>query len=129
MNRDKIIAQMLDEWCLSENSVEDLEPGGTKCDAEYVRDVFLPEMQKRLPEGEIITCDDLRLEVQCCDICHGYYPHYDMYVVDLPDGRTGWICCAVHQVLFPKTALPDNDSELVDIERILGGDGSDGQGA
>jgi hypothetical protein len=116
---------MLDAFHRSDNSVEDLEPGSTTCDAEYIRDVLLPEMQKRLPEGEITTCHDLQLDVECCSICHGFYPHYDMDAVQLPDGRNGWICCAVHQALFPEEAAIEENSLTVDeLLRMLGGEES-----
>ena len=25
-------------------------------------------------------------EVECCDTCHHFYPHYEMNLIDLPDG-------------------------------------------
>jgi hypothetical protein len=128
MNRDEIITKLLDEFHCSESSVEDLEPGTTTCDAEYIRDVFLPEMLKRLPEGEITTCEELQLDVECCSICHGFYPHYDMYMVELPDGRKGWICCAVRGVLFPETAIAADSPEALEFMRMLGGNESKGQG-
>jgi hypothetical protein len=100
MNRDQIIVKTLEEMHLYEGPVEYEEPDGADLAAEYDRDIVIPEMKKRLPDGEITTCAELRLEVECCESCHGYYPHYDMHVVDLPDGRIGWICCAVRRVLF-----------------------------
>ena len=129
MNRDQIITKTLDDMRCYENSVEDREPGSADRAAEYDRDVFIPEMLKRLPEGEITTCDELLLDVECCPACHGFYPHYDMHVVELPDGRKGWICCAVRRVLFPETAIAKDDPEFVDLMRMLGGEKSDGEGA
>jgi hypothetical protein len=78
------------------------------------------------PDGEITTCDDLRLEVECCESCHGYYLHYDMYVVEQPDGQTAWICCAVRRVLFPETAIANDDPVRLELMRIPGGDGAGG---
>jgi hypothetical protein len=149
MNRDQIIAKTLDDMQAYKNPVEDSEPasadraaeydgdvfnpesepGSVGRTAEYDRDVFIPEMMKRLPEGEIMTCDELLLAVECCPPCHGFYPHYDMYVVQLPDGRTAWICCAVRRVLFPETAIACDSPEALELMRILGGDESRGQGS
>jgi hypothetical protein len=142
MNRDQIIAKTLGDMRAYMNPVEDSEPasadridendrnvfiqesepGSVGRTEEYDRDVFIPEMQKRLPEGEIVICDDLLLDVECCPPCHGFYPHYDMYLVELPDGRAAWICCAVRGVLFPETAIADDSPEALDFNRILGGD-------
>jgi len=129
MNRDQIIAKTLDDMRRFENPVEDSEPGTADRAFEYDRDVFVPEMLKRLPDCEITTCDDLGLEVECCESCHGYYPHYDMYVVDLSEGRKGWICCAVRRVLFPETVIASDDPVRLELMRIFGGDESEGQGA
>jgi hypothetical protein len=72
MNRDEIIAKTLVDMRCYENSVEDHEPGSADGAVEYDRDIVIPEMKKRLPEGEITTCAELRLEVECCESCHGY---------------------------------------------------------
>jgi hypothetical protein len=104
-----------------ENSDEDCEPGSDDAAVAYDRDVVIPEMLRRLPEGEIATCGDLRLADKCCESCHAFYPHYDMYVVQLSDGRTGWICCAVRRLLFPETSIPDDLPEFVDLMEALGG--------
>jgi hypothetical protein len=149
MSRDQIITKTLDDMRSYLNSDEDSEPGSADSTdaydsdvfiqesepgsvgrtAEYDRDVFIPEMQKRLPAGDIVTCEDLGLEIECCPICHGFYPHYDMDVVRLADGRTGWICCAVRQALFPETAIADDSPEALMLRRIFSGDESGGQDA
>ena len=139
MNRDEIIAKTLDDMQIYKNPVEnsepaiadpteendrdvlipESEPGSVGRTADYDRDVFIPEMMKRLPEGEITTCGELQLAVECCPPCHGFYPHYDMYVVELPDGRTAWICCAVRRFLFPETAIADDSPEALMLRRIF----------
>jgi hypothetical protein len=128
MNRDQIIAKTLDDMRRYETDFENREPGSAVRDDEYNRSIFIPEMLKRLPDGDITTCGELRPGVECCPTCHGLYPHYEMYVVELPDGRTGWICCAVRRVLFPDTAIADDSPEALELMRILGGE-SRGQGA
>jgi hypothetical protein len=129
MNRDQIIAKTLMDMPAYENPDEDREPGSADRAAEYDRDVFIPEMLKRLPEGEITICDELLLDVECCPACHGFYPHYDMYVVELPDGRTASICCAVRRALFPDKVIADDSPEALELRRILSRDESRGQGA
>ena len=129
MNRDQIIAKTIVDMRHHEDPDVDHEPGSDDAAAEYDRDVFIPEMLKRLPEGEITTCDELGLTDKCCDSCHAYYPHYDMEVVELSDHRTGWICCAVRRFLVPQTSIPEDAQEDVDLMRALGGCESNSQDA
>ena len=129
MNRDQIIAKTLVDMRVYVNRVENRDPEGADGDDTYIRDVYFPEMMKRLPEGEITTCDELLLDVECCPTCHGLYPHYEMYLVELPDDRAAWICCAVRTVLFPETAIAADDPEVLECLRLIFGGESDGQGA
>jgi hypothetical protein len=122
VNRDQIIAKTLVDMGVNETTFGNLDAKNADSYPAYIREVVFPEMLKRLPEGDIITCDELRLEVECCRICHGFYPHYEMQVVELPEGRTGWICCAVGRALFPETAIADDDPRLLELMRMLGGD-------
>jgi hypothetical protein len=42
---------------------------------------------------DIPTCDDFRhLNVECCDTCHNFHPHYETKQIDLRSG--GWVCHA-----------------------------------
>jgi hypothetical protein len=45
-------------------------------------------LQDVLPSDiDIRTCEDLKhLNVECCETCHNFYPHYEMSVIDLPNG-------------------------------------------
>jgi len=128
MNRDQLIAKTFDDMRRYEIAFENREPGSADLDAEYHRDIVIPEMLKRLPDGDITTCGELQAEIECCPTCHGLYPHYEMHEVNLPDGRTGWICCAVRRVLFPETAMKFDLPESLDLIRMLGGDDSRDQG-
>jgi hypothetical protein len=83
---------------------------------EYDRSITIPELMKRLPDSEILTCKEFDFPVECCDSCHYFYAHYDMDLVDLPDGRKAWICCTVRGALFHEPSGPD-----VDLEEALGG--------
>ena len=116
MNRDQVIAKTLEDMRLYERSfdAETHEQSGER--DRYDGSLTIPELIKRLPDGEIVTCSELHFSVECCDMCHCFYPHYDMYTVDLPDGRKAWICCAVRHALFHEPSRPD-----VDLEEALGG--------
>jgi len=58
-------------------------------------------LREQLPDADVNTCEDFEgLKVQCCDTCHRFYPHYDMYLDDLPTGGKAWLCCAVRAALL-----------------------------
>ena len=60
-------------------------------------------LQKRLPDVDLVTCEDLRnLDVECCEICHTFYPEDELSVVTIPGGRLGWVCCAIGAALDPE---------------------------
>jgi hypothetical protein len=129
MNRDQIIAKTLDDMQRYETDFENREQESADRDAEYNRDIVIPEMRKRLPGGDITTCGELQIETECCPTCHGLYPHCEMHVLNLPDGRTGWICCAVRGELIPESAIKYDSPEALKLMSMLGGDESGGQGA
>jgi len=63
----------------------------------------MAELQERLPETDIKTCEDFRhLNVTCCDTCHAFYPHYEMSLIDLPDGAKAWVCDPVKWAIYPE---------------------------
>ena len=86
---------------------------------EYDRSIAIPELKKRLPDSDIMTCKDLDFPVECCDSCHYFYAHYDMHLVELPDARKAWICCAVLRALFHEPSESDYSQE-VDLVEALG---------
>jgi hypothetical protein len=60
------------------------------------------ELQKRLPDTDIKTCEDFRhLNVTCCNTCHTFYPHYEMSLIDLPGGAKAWVCDPVKWAIYP----------------------------
>ena len=73
-------------------------------------DFVIAELNEQLPEGEIKTCEDFKhLNVECCETCHRYYPHFDVKLVTLPDGSTAWICCRLRTALLePNAAMITN---------------------
>lgn len=120
MNRDKIIAKTLEDMRRYESPHgEEVHQRSEERD-EYDLSVTIPELMKRLPDGEVLTCADFDFPEECCESCHYAYAHYDMELVDLPDGRKAWICCAVRRALFHE---PDQlgGSEEVNLEEALGG--------
>jgi hypothetical protein len=64
-------------------------------------DLVIVMLREQLPDDDVNTCEDFEgLEPQCCDTCHRFYPHYDMYLEDLPTGGKAWLCCAVRAALL-----------------------------
>ena len=56
-------------------------------------EVIIAELDSRSPDTNIQTCADFgQLDVDCCKSCHTFYPEYEMSVIPLPDGGTGWVC-------------------------------------
>jgi hypothetical protein len=68
------------------------------------QELVIAELDRKLPDGvEIKTCEDFRhLNVKCCDTCHNFYPHYEMKVIDLPDGSPAWVCDTVRWAIYPE---------------------------
>jgi len=100
MNRDQLIVKTLEDMRGYEISrKEEFYQQSPELD-EYDRDITIPELMKRLPDRDILICRDLDFPVECCESCHYFYAHYDMYLVDLLDGRKAWICCSVRRALF-----------------------------
>jgi hypothetical protein len=59
-------------------------------------DLVIATLRERLPDDDVNNCEDFEgLRAQCCDTCHRFYPHYDMYLENLPTGGRAWLCCAV----------------------------------
>jgi hypothetical protein len=76
--------------------------------------IMVSELDRRLEVAAYLTCEDFALfDVHCCDSCHNFYPHYEMYVVELADGRMAWVCCPVRDVLLRK--LPDPEPKIEEI--------------
>jgi hypothetical protein len=57
-------------------------------------------LREQLPDDDVNTCEDFEgLKAQCCETCHRFYPHYDMYLENLPTGGRAWLCCTVRAAL------------------------------
>lgn len=95
-----------------------IEPEGPSRDEDYDA-IIIFTLNERLPHCEFTTCEDLALGVECCETCHTLYPHYEMYLDDLPDGGKAWICCSVRSALRGEKTTPT--SEEIDLEEALGG--------
>jgi hypothetical protein len=89
---------------MAEMSQDRGEIGGFERDRDEELDdeeLVIVTLRDRLPDDDVHTCDDFEgLEPQCCDTCHKFYPHYDMYLEDLPTGGKAWLCCAVRAALL-----------------------------
>jgi hypothetical protein len=89
--------------------------------------IVIAELNRRLPDGvKIKTCEDFRhLNVECCDTCHNFYPHYEMRVIELPDGSPAWLCDAVEWAIYPERYPSPNSPEGKLLREILGEDVDD----
>lgn len=78
-----------------------LENGPPYIDEPDEQELVLSVLQWGLPtDVDIRTCEDFKhLGVECCQTCHGFYPHYDMSLIDLPDGEKAWVCDTVKRAI------------------------------
>jgi hypothetical protein len=59
------------------------------------------------PDRDIRTCTDFsHIHTECCEICHTFYPHYEMSLLDVEGGGKAWICCAMNRALNPQKYSP-----------------------
>jgi hypothetical protein len=87
MNKAEIISQTLRAMKLT------VPPSTDDQDEEAF---IVSVLQDKLPDGDIKTCEDFKhLNVECCDTCHNFHPHYEMTVIDLPGGGKAWVCDTV----------------------------------
>jgi hypothetical protein len=64
-------------------------------------ELVIVTLREQLPDDDVNTCEDFEgMKAQCCETCHKSYPHYDMYLENLPTGGKGWLCCAVRAELL-----------------------------
>jgi hypothetical protein len=99
MRKAEIIRKTLIE--MRPMSLESVPPYSDEPDYE---ETVIAELQGRLPDNvDIKTCEDLKhLSVECCDACHGDYAHYEMSLIDLPDGGKAWVCDPVRWAIYPE---------------------------
>lgn len=99
MTRNEIIAKTLKE--IGPPLEEHEAPYSEEHDWE---ESIAAELDRRLPDGvDIKTCEDFNhLGVECCESCHGIYAHYEMNLVDLPNGGKAWVCDHVRRAIYPE---------------------------
>jgi len=74
--------------------------------------IVIAELQRRLPDGDIVTCGAFSaLNVGCCNACHTD-PLHGMRLVELPCCAWGWLCCAVDAASSPEPILIIHEREL-----------------
>ncbi|HWY52976.1 MAG TPA: hypothetical protein VNZ03_00830 [Terriglobales bacterium] len=83
MNKTEIIAK----------TMKDMTPIGMQTEPPFSDEqdeegFVFSVLQDVLPDGvDIRTCDDFKHpNVECCETCRNFYPHYDMSLIDLPGG-------------------------------------------
>jgi len=92
--------------------------------------VITAELEKRLTEEAYLTCEDFdHFDVNCCDTCHTCYPHYEMWVVVLSDGRNAWVCDSIRRILMRETKVvpssPEEEEKFKLLREIFGGNTPD----
>lgn len=80
------------------------DDGAAECcnheDSDY-EELVIATLREQLPDDDVTTCENFEgLGAQCCETCHEFYPHYDMYLQSLPTGSKAWLCCAVRAALL-----------------------------
>jgi hypothetical protein len=96
MNKVEIISKTLKEMGFSTPATQ--SPFSEEQDEEAF---VISVLRDALPEGvEIRTCEDFRhLNVECCESCHEHDAHYQMKVIQLPDGSPAWVCDSVKSAI------------------------------
>jgi len=96
MTKAEIIAKTLNE-CRCPVNIE--QP---QCSDETDREEVVAELNQRLPDTDIKTCEDFRhRSVESCEICNECYPHYAMSLIDLSDGAKAWVCHPIRWAIHP----------------------------
>jgi hypothetical protein len=97
MTKAELIVRSLEEMGLLSFSEQDAQCGNK---IRYIH-IVIAELQRKLPDGEIVTCGAFRdLGVGCCNSCHTD-PVGGMNLVELPGGSWAWLCCAVEAASSP----------------------------
>jgi hypothetical protein len=99
VTKDEIIAKTVAEMNRDCRDSDD-----SKRDPREVLDreeLVIVTLREQLPDNDVSTCEDFEgLKARCCDTCHRFYPHYDMYLEGLPTGGKAWLCCTVRAALL-----------------------------
>ena len=97
--KNEIIEKTLKE--IAPPLAQDEAPYGNDLDWE---EIVIAALQNRLPETNIKTCEDFsHLQVECCETCHNFYPHYDMRLIDLTNGSKAWVCDPVQDAIYSES--------------------------
>jgi hypothetical protein len=84
-------------------SSDRLSVAGDLGEEEIVIQTIEAKLREIEPDGEIRTCSDFgHLLTECCEICHTFYPHYEMSLLEVEGGGKVWICCAMDRALNPQ---------------------------
>jgi hypothetical protein len=108
MTKGEIILRSLDETGLLPLPEHDAQCASRIRCIHFV----IAELQRRLPDGQIVTCGAFQdLGVGCCDQCHTN-PLHGMNLVELPGCNWAWLYCAVDAASSPEPYLICHEREL-----------------
>ena len=126
MKKAEIIAQILNDMKYVPND-EKTDFSGEPDYEEIVIGALETSLKEIEPGSNIRTCSDFgHLNIQCCEICHTFYPHYEMSLVDVEGGGNAWICCAMDRALNPQRhSRLESSAEYKMLEMIFGGNNQD----
>lgn len=108
LTRAELIVRSLEEMGLLSLSEQDPRFG------EKIRSIpiVIAELQRRLPDGDIVTCGAFSaLNVGCCNTCHTD-PLHGMRLVELPCCGWAWLCCSVDAASSSEPILIIHEREL-----------------
>ena len=62
------------------------------------------QLQRRFPPDiKFATCGAFKcLNTGCCDSCHASHSHYEMDLIELPDGGKAWVCHGIEWAIYPE---------------------------
>jgi hypothetical protein len=78
-------------------------------------ELVIVTLREQLPDDDVNTCEDFAgLKTHCCETCHRSYPHYDMYLENLPTGGKAWLCCVVRAALLQSSRRSDRKCKALE---------------
>jgi hypothetical protein len=95
--RGEIIEKTLREMCMLSLSEQDPQS------IDFLSGVITQHQRRLPPDTKIKTCGAFKyLNAGCCDPCHASHSHYEMDLIELPDGGKAWVCHGIEWAIYPE---------------------------